>query len=133
MQHYRPLLRRVVGTAVVMLALMQHAAAGSVAERTNYVTFSGSVQLPGVALGAGTYVFELADPISAPSVVRVLSRDRRTAYYMGFTYVVDRPAGMRLDAPISLRESGAGVPPRVNAWWFIGERTGRQFVYAEER
>jgi hypothetical protein len=112
-----------------VLALMQHAAAGTNSERTTYLTFSQPVRLPGVALGAGTYVFELADPIGAPTVVRVLSRDRRTAYFMGFTNAVDRPRGMRPDAHVSLGESAAGVAPPITAWWPIGETSGHQFIY----
>jgi hypothetical protein len=108
---------------------VQHAAAGTNVERTTYLTFSQPVQLPGVALGAGTYVFELADPEAAAGVVRVLSRDRRTAYFMGYTREVERPRGMRLDAAVSLGESAAGTAPRITAWWPIGEMTGHQFIY----
>jgi hypothetical protein len=82
-----------------------------------------------VELSAGVYVFELADPEGAPSVVRVLSRDRRTAYFMGFTNVTERPRGMRRDALVSFGESAAGVAPRITAWWPIGETTGHQFIY----
>ena len=66
--------------AVFALGLVQHGAADTNPARTTYLTFSQPVQLPGVALGAGTYLFELADPDAAPGVVRVLSRDRRIAY-----------------------------------------------------
>ena len=122
-----------IGAALVMvaLALVQHVAAGTIAERTTYLTFSRSVRLPGVTLNAGTYVFELADPINAPGVVRVASRDRRTAYFMGFTYGVERPRGLRLDASVSLGESAGGVAPPITAWFPIGERTGREFIYSD--
>ena len=121
-----------IGVAVAMFALVlvQQVTAGS-AERTTYLTFSRSVELPGAALNAGTYIFELADPMSASGVVRVLSRDRRTTYFLGFTHRADRPRGMRLDASVSLGESAAGVPPRVTAWWPVGEITGRQFIYLD--
>jgi len=88
--------------------------------------------LPGVTLSPGTHVFELAaDPFNAPGVVRVLSGDRRKAYFMGFTNAAERPRGLRLDASVSLGESAAGAPPRITAWWPIGERTGRQFIYSD--
>jgi hypothetical protein len=129
MQSNRNRVWAAVGVAVFGLALVQHAAAGTIAERTTYLTFSQPVQLPGVALGAGTYVFELADPVGAPGVVRVLSRDRRTAYFMGFTYAAERPRGMRHDTMVSFGESAAGVAPRITVWWPIGEMTGHQFIY----
>ena len=132
MRNHRTLFWTALGIGVFMLGLMEYAAA-STAERTNYITFSRAVQLPGVTLGAGRYIFELPSPLTAPSVVQVLSRDRRTAYFMGFTHAVERPRGMRSDAPISLGESQAGAPPRIAAWWPIGENTGRQFVYADAR
>jgi hypothetical protein len=128
MQSNRNWVWAAVGVAVFALALGQHVAAGTI-ERTTYLTFSQPVQLPGVALGAGTYVFELANPMSAAGVVRVLSRDRRTAYFMGFTNAAERPRGMRHDALVSLGESAAGVAPRITAWWPIGETTGHQCIY----
>jgi hypothetical protein len=129
MRNNRNLVWSAVSGVVFALALVQHAAAGTNVERTTYLTFSQPVQLPGVALSAGTYVFELADPEAAPGVVRVLSRDRRTAYFMGYTHAAERPRGMRLEASVSLSESAAGVAPRITAWWPIGETTGHQFIY----
>jgi hypothetical protein len=129
MRNNRLLVWTAVGTAVFALALMQDAVAGTCAERTTYLTFSRPVQLPGVALSAGTYVFELADPAAAPSVVRVLSRDRRTTYFMSFTKTAERPRGMRLEASVSIGESVAGFVPPITVWWPNGETTGRQFIY----
>lgn len=93
MRSNRNLVRAAFGVAVFALGLVRHAAGGTSPERTPYLTFSQPVQLPGVALAAGTYVFELADPIAAHNVVRVFGRDRRTAYFMGFTNAVERPRG----------------------------------------
>jgi hypothetical protein len=133
MRNNRNVVWATIGVAVVMfaLALVQHVAAGTLAERTTYLTFSRSVRLPGVTLRAGTYVFELADPMNAPGVVRVASRDRRTAYFLGFTHAAERPRGLRLDASVSLGESAAGVAPPITAWFPIGERSGHQFIYPD--
>jgi hypothetical protein len=98
-------------------------------ERTMYVTFNRPVALPGVALGSGTYIFELADPIAAWNVVRVSSRDRQRVYLTAFTRVVDRPRGMSPDQVISFSEASASAPQPVRAWWPEGESTGRQFIY----
>jgi hypothetical protein len=133
MRNNRNVIWATIGVAIAMfvLVLAQHVAAGTFAERTTYLTFSRSVRLPGVTLAAGTYVFELADPYSAAGVVRVLSGDRRTSYFMGFTNATERPRGLRLDASVSLGESAGGVAPPITAWYPIGERTGRQFIYPD--
>ena len=133
MRNNRNVIWATIGVALAMfvLVLAQHVAAGTFAERTTYLTFSRSVRLPGVTLAAGTYVFELADPYSAAGVVRVLSGDRRTPYFMGFTNATERPRGLRLDASVSFGESAGGVAPPITAWYPIGERTGRQFIYPD--
>ena len=98
-------------------------------DRMMYVTFNRPVTLPGVALGSGTYIFELADPIGAWDLVRVSSRDRRSVYLTAFTRVVDRPRGLSPDQPISFGEARANTPQPIRTWWPAGESTGRQFIY----
>src|SRR5262245_43003583 len=110
------------------LTLMPRAFAAPTADRTTYLTFSQAVRLPGVSLDAGTYIFERADSASG-RLVRVLSRDRKKSYFLGFTYLVDRPLGLREGAMVSLGETPAGTPPPIVAWWPIGETTGHEFIY----
>jgi hypothetical protein len=98
-------------------------------DRMMYVTFNRPVSLPGVALGSGTYIFELPDPIGAWNVVRVSSRDRRLVYLTAFTRVVDRPRGMNPEQPISFSEAPSNTPQPIKTWWPAGESTGRQFIY----
>src|SRR5689334_10938119 len=76
--------------------------ANTEAARTQYVTFSGAVALPGVTLHSGTYIFELADPEAAHDIVRVMSRDRRTVYLSAFTREIPRPSGMPLTQLVSM-------------------------------
>src|SRR5262249_25464454 len=104
-------------------------AGGGTLEKTMYLTFSGPVRLPGVSLGAGTYVFEIPNPMAGADVVRVSSRDGRTSYFQGFTTPVQKPPRMRADAAVSLGESSKGMPAPILAWWPTGESTGRQFKY----
>jgi hypothetical protein len=101
--------------------------------RTTYLTFSQPVRLPGVSLGSGTYIFEIANPGTSADVVRVLSRDRSKAYFMGFTRAVARPSGLSRSQVVSLAESAAGTAPPVTVWWPENESTGRQFVYLDLR
>jgi hypothetical protein len=122
--------RLVLVTAV--LALLGLATDGSVARanapHTMYLTFNTPFALPGVALPAGTYVFEVLIPGSS-DVVRVTSRDGAQVYLTAFTRRVDRPAGLRADRPVVFNEVPAGMTPPIKAWFPIGESLGHEFVY----
>jgi hypothetical protein len=120
-----------------MLALLGLALVGLVAaapgnasvdtERTVQLTFSKPFSLPGVTLGAGTYIFERAAPLSAIEIVRVSSRDRRFVYYMGFTELVRKPNGVT--SPITFGEAPAGSAIPVREWFPTGTSTGHRFLY----
>ena len=117
--------------SVVIFGLLSTASAGAIwnAKRTTYFTFSRAVQIPGVTLAAGTYVFELADPNGPLDVVRVLNKNRSKVYLTAFTRFVDRPATGKMKAAIVFGEASGGNPRRIKAWYPESERTGRQFVY----
>jgi hypothetical protein len=128
----RKLVLAVCGAAA--LAVMLAPRAGAMGDsKTTYVTFSQPVSLPGVALGSGTYIFEIANPDTSANVVRVMSRDRRIAYFMGFTHAVSRPHDLDRKQSVSLGESAAGVAPPITTWWPQDDSTGRQFVYPDVR
>jgi hypothetical protein len=118
-------------SGVVILGLLATSSMGAIStnlHRTTYFTFSKAVQLPGVSLPAGTYIFET--PVAnARDLVRVMARDRSQVYLTAFTRIVERPAGERLDPVITFAETSANTPPRINVWYPEGERAGRQFIY----
>jgi hypothetical protein len=94
------------------------------------LTFSKPVSLPDVTLAAGTYVFELADPDSSRSIVRVRGKeDYRHVYFSAFTYRIARPAGLSVDRPVLLGESAAGAAPPILAWCPRGGATGHEFIH----
>jgi len=99
---------------------------GSVSD-VNYLTFNRPVSLPGVTLGAGTYIFERASQ-NTPDVVRVMSRDRKSVYFMGFTLSIARPDALG-DRVVLLGEAARDSAPPIKAWFPIGEAVGRQFIY----
>jgi hypothetical protein len=124
--------RKIVHTlfGVVLLGVLSTSAIGAMTpSRTTYFTFSGTVQMPGVVLPAGTYVFEVVNPNGGSDVVRVMSRDRKTLYLMRLTRNVYRPQKGNLDATLSLGESASGNPPTVKAWYPQSETRGREFIY----
>jgi hypothetical protein len=97
--------------------------------RTTYFTFSGPVQMPGVTLPGGTYIFEVVNHESTGDVVMVRSRDRSKVYLMQFTRFVHRPSSGNLKATVSLGETADGVPPPVKTWYPQFETRGREFIY----
>ena len=125
--------RRIVHTlcGVVLLGVLGAASTGAIADtrRTTYFTFSKAVQMPGVTLPAGTYIFEVANHEGAGDIVRVLSRDRSQVHLMKFTRFVYRPLTRDLKPTIQLGESSAGNPPPVKAWYPESETRGREFIY----
>jgi hypothetical protein len=127
------LARKIVHTlcGVVLLGVLGTPTTGAFvnASRTTYFTFSGTVQIPGVALAAGTYIFEVVNPNGGSDVVRVISRDRKKTYLMRLTTAVERPWRGNLDASITLGETSAAAPPKVKAWYPQGETRGREFIY----
>jgi len=97
--------------------------------RTMYLSFSKTVALPGVTLPAGTYTFELTDPIDAPDVVRVMNRSHDKLYFQGFTQRVARPATLRVGQLIAFGEARPDEPLPIHVWYPADESTGREFLY----
>ena len=116
---------------VVLVGVLATSSIGAVpnVNRTTYFTFSKAVQLPGVALPAGTYVFEIVNPDASADLVRVSSGDRSKVYALQFTHTVHRPRVRDMKPSIAFGEQPAGHPPTVKAWFPEDEALGRQFIY----
>jgi hypothetical protein len=127
------LARRVIHTlfGVALLGVLATSSLGAMPNpaRTTYFTFSKAVQLPGVALAAGSYVFEVVNPWTDANVVVVTSRDRSKVYLMQMTRRIERPRSRNLQPQIVLGEAAAGQPPAVKSWFPDGETSGREFIY----
>jgi len=117
----------VTGAAVVLALGAPISAFDS--NHTTRLTFNTPIGLPGVSLPAGTYVFEVVDNMSTLDIVRVSSRDRRHSYLITITRPVLRPAGVKDDRQIVFAEVKPGNPLRIAAWYPIGDRQGREFIY----
>ena len=113
-------------TMGLVLTVPMHGA--EVGLRTNYLTFSGPVALPGVTLQAGTYIFERVVD-TEPDVIVVRDRDRSKVYFMAFTQRAERPAGMSRTSAVTLGESRAGRAAPIIAWYPLDSLTGHRFVY----
>jgi len=96
-----------------------------------YLTFSNSVELPGVTLPAGTYTFRLADTPSR-NVVQVLDRDQKNIMGQWLFAQAERPE-VTGDTVIMFKESREGATPAVQYWYFPGEKIGKEFIYPKDQ
>ena len=106
-----------------VLGVPTHASAG----HSSLVTFSAPVALPGVTLGPGSYIFELAAPYTRSDIVSVTNERRSVVYYTGFTREVARPPGG--SDTIKLSEAAPGSVPQILEWFPNGDLFGHRFVY----
>src|SRR5262245_29582838 len=109
---YRKLITIVCSITVLVLVASGSPKADVISHMTS-LTFSQPVSLPGVTLGAGTYVFELANPVYNPDIVRVLNANRTQIYYLGFTQLIERPQTTGHNVRVAIGEARAGDIPQV--------------------
>jgi hypothetical protein len=95
--------------------------------RTEF-TFNAPVELPGVTLPPGTYVFRFVDATTQKKVMQVATKADNKNYGMFLTINAIRPKPSD-DAELRFMETPAGTPAAVKTWWYPGETIGREFIY----
>ncbi len=128
----RSKLRAGVYAAATIALLAPGPASAQTADKRTFFTFSGPVEMPGIALPAGQYEFRLADPDTTRKVIQVRSRDGKKSYGLFNTHSAERRTASD-DAEVRFMEAGAGAPPAIRTWWYAGERTGYEFVYPKQQ
>ena len=117
---------------VVLVHVMASGANASTYDKRTYFTFNQSVALPGVTLPAGTYMFRLADPDTTRRVIQVSDKQGTQSYAMLLTMPAYRTDAAK-DSEIRFLETAAGAPRAINAWWYVGDNTGYQFMYSKQQ
>jgi len=124
-----------IATAMVLAVLVgmsaRVAAQNTVPSERTFLTFSNTVEMPGVTLPAGTYVFRLADTPTR-NVVQVLSKDEKDILGQ-WTFVQSRRAKATEDTVVMFKESPEGTSPAVQYWYYPGETSGKEFVYPKSQ
>jgi len=92
------------------------------------VTFSGPVELPGIALPAGTYVFKMLNYLSDNCMVEVLTQDEQHLLALIRT-IPDYRVNRTSDSSFIFEERATGLPPAVKEWFFPSRNSGHEFVY----
>src|SRR5215475_2303830 len=96
------------------------------------LTFSQPVEVPGVVLPAGAYVFKLADSASNRHIVQIFNEDQ-THIYATVLAIPNYRLRVTGKTVITFTERAAGEPPAVKAWFYPGDNFGQEFVYKKRR
>ncbi len=96
------------------------------------LTFSEPVEIPGVVLPAGEYVFKLLDSLSNRNIVQVFNAEENHVYatILAIPHYRMTPP----DKTVILFEERSGDRPQaIHAWFYPGETYGQEFVYPKRR
>ena len=99
--------------------------------RTEF-TFNAPVELPGVTLPPGTYVFRFVDASNQKKVMQVMTKDDQKTYGLFLVINAIRPKPSD-DAELRFLETPAGKPAAVKTWWYPGDTIGREFIYPKSQ
>ena len=113
--------------AALLLTLTSVAAQDFNTQKRTFLTFSAPVEMPGVTLQAGTYVFRIADTPSR-NVVQVLDKDEKNMIGQWLYVPAERPQ-VTGETVVTFKETREGTTPAVQFWYYPGERTGKEFIY----
>jgi hypothetical protein len=99
-------------------------------DQKTILTFDQPVEIPGLVLPAGTYVFRLVDSTVDRNIVQVLSQDERKLYAT-INAIPDYREHATGETTIVYQEGPAGAPRTIKEWFFPGSKYGHEFVYPE--
>jgi hypothetical protein len=104
----------------------------SESDKKTIFTFSQPVELPGVALPAGTYVFKVLDSLTDRNIVQVFNKDE-TKLIGTFVTIRDYTPQPSDKTIVKFSETSAGGPKAIKEWFYPGENVGWEFVYPKKR
>ncbi len=90
------------------------------------------MELPGIVLPAGTYVFKLADSAADREIVQVFNKDE-SELYATILAVPDYRLKPTDKPVITFEERTKGSPEAIRAWFYPGSPYGQEIVYPKLR
>ena len=128
---YLKTLMPVFALAFFGTTILPQARAGEWNKKT-IMTFSAPVELPGVVLPAGTYLFKLLNSSSDRDIVQVFNKDENQIYatILAIPDYRLQPTGKTV---ITFEEQPKGSPEAIKAWFYPGSMSGVEFVYPKLR
>jgi hypothetical protein len=112
--------------------LMVTGARADTYNKLTYLTFSGPVQVPGVTLPAGTYMFKLADPESGRRAIQIWD-EKGTKLFTTLLTIPDEQPEAKDDPVVLFSERPSGSAAAVKSWFYPAERTGYEFIYPKSQ
>jgi hypothetical protein len=101
-------------------------------DQKTVVTFSAPVEIPGLVLEPGTYVFKLADSPTDRDIVQVFDKNE-THLYATLLAIPDYRAKTPSKSIITFEERPANSPEAVKAWFYPAQNYGHDFVYPKPK
>ena len=125
-----------VFTAAFLAAATTASAQDSNVDQRTYLTFSGPVQMPGVTLPAGKYVFKLA-PTALHNVMQVFDGEEKHIIGQWFFVPVERTTEEQSKADgkpvVMFREMPEGITPAVHYFYYPTDLRGKEFIYPKDQ
>src|SRR5579862_2673308 len=94
------------------------------------VTFSAPVEVPGMTLPAGSYVFKVMDN-SDRNVVQIFDKDERKLM-TSFMAVPEEREAPPNQTIVRFEERSGNSPEAVHLWFYPGDKTGHLFLYRDK-
>ena len=128
------MVKRYVSAAVlvVLVCALASGANAFTSDKRTYFTFNRPVALPGMTLPAGTYMFRIANTETSRNIIQVSNKQGTESYALLMTIQAQRP-DVPKDSEIRFLETASGAPAAVGTYWYMGERTGYEFIYSKEQ
>jgi hypothetical protein len=115
----------IIAIAIFYSLLPANASADDWNKKMN-VTFNQPVEIPGMVLPAGTYVFKRVDSVD-PRVFQILSADEKHVYATVLT-VPDYRMDPSDTAMVTFEERPKGSPEAIKSWFYPGDTIGEELV-----
>jgi hypothetical protein len=96
------------------------------------LTFSQPVELPGIVLPAGKYVFKLVETTTYRHVIQV-SNAEENKVFATLLAIPDYRLTPTADTVVHFAERPAGRPEAIRGWFYPGRHFGHEFVYSKQR
>ncbi len=124
-------LRAMLAAGLAILPLASIAGASEMNQLTRF-TFNQPVELPGMVLSPGTYVFRVPFNASEHNLVEVWNNNQ--THLIGTFLTITEERGNPSDHPtLHMEERAARAPMAVGDWFYPGRVLGHEFIYPATR
>ena len=123
-------------TAAFLTVAINVSAQDSNINQRTFLTFSGPVQMPGVTLPAGKYVFRLADT-SLHNVMQVFDGKEKDIigqwFFIPRNRTTEEMSAANGKPVVTFMEAPEGVTPAVKYYFYPTDLTGKEFIYPKDQ